>query len=207
LATDAYGSFGERRPSGVRRRTVAAGAQWWRIDSDEPSNWDWSGFPKPHNRFDPGSGAFRTRYGAATFHGAARERYSDTGRYIPADHAGQHVVHLVAARPVKVLDLRTESNIDALAVDDRISTGREKHVQAACRRLVDCCRGWWDELDGVVYRSRTTPESSANLAFFDSAPFRITSRRLDSCSAELDDLILRHEFTIGFGRPIEVEPS
>lgn len=198
LASQKYGSFGENRPTGVRRRTIADGSQWWRIESDDAAKWEWSGFPQPRNRFDPGSGGFRTRYAAATLHGAARERYSGTGRYIPVDHAGEHLVLLVVVRPLKILDLRTEGNLDALGVDDRISTGREDEVIEACHRLADCCRSWWRELDGVLYRSRTTPESSANLAFFDSEPFRITSRRLDSCPDELDDLVLRYEFTIGF---------
>jgi hypothetical protein len=198
LVGDRYGSFDEHRPEGVRRRTVAEGSQWWRIESEDAAKWDWSGFPQPRNRFDPASGSFRTRYAAATLHGAARERYSGTGRYIPVDHAGEHLVHIVAKRTLKILDLRTEANLDALGVDDRINTSREDKVIEACHGLADCCRGWWSELDGVVYRSRTTPESSANLAFFSSEPFEVTSRRLDSCAAELDDLVLRHEFTVGF---------
>jgi hypothetical protein len=198
LSADRYGSFGERRPAGIRRRAVAAGGEWWRIETNEAAEWEWSGFPQPRNRFDPASGKFRTRYAAASLHGAARERYSSTGRYIPSDHAGEHLVRLVAIRTLRVLDLRSESSLDALGVDDRISTGREQEVLGACHRLADCCRGWWAELDGLIYRSRTTPESSANLAFFDSGPFEITSRWLDRCAAELDDLILRHGFTIGF---------
>ena len=198
MTTETYGSFGEGRPAGLRRRTIAAGTQWWRIDREDASEWDWSGFPQPRNRFDPRSGSFRTRYAAATLHGAARERYYATGRYIPADHAGEHLVHLEAARPLRVLDLRTEANLDALGVDDRISTGRETEILEACHRLADSCRAWWDEIEGVVYRSRTTPESSVNLAFFDSSKFRITSRQLKSCGNELDDLVLRQEFTVGF---------
>ena len=99
---------------------------------------------------------------------------------------------------MKVLDLRTESNLDALGVDDRINTGREAGVVDACHRLADCCQEWWADLDGLLYRSRTTPESSANLAFFDSEPFTITSQRLHSCPDELDELVLRHGFTVGF---------
>jgi hypothetical protein len=198
LAGNRYGTFGERRPVGLRRRTIAEGTQWWRIESEEAAIWNWAGFPGPRNRFDPASGDFRTRYAAATFHGAARERYTPTGRYIPADHAGQYVVQLSTERPLKVLDLRTEVNLDALGVDDRISTSREDSVTEACHRLADCCRTWWVELDGLVYRSRTTPETSANLAFFDRQPFHVVSRRLDSCAEELDDLVLRHDFTVGF---------
>jgi hypothetical protein len=110
-------------------------------------------------------------------------------------------VQLRVTRTLRVLDLRSESNLDALGVDDRINTGKEEPVLGACHRLADCCRLWWSDLDGLIYRSRTTPESSANLAFFGSEAFGITSRRLDSCTAELDDLILRHEFTVGFEYP------
>ncbi|HEX4865194.1 MAG TPA: RES domain-containing protein [Acidimicrobiales bacterium] len=193
-----YGTFDEQRPKGLRRRTLSGGSEWWRIESQDADSWEWSGFPEPRNRFDPASGMFRTRYAADTLHGAARERYSGTGRYVPTDHAGEHLVQLVATQPLKVLDLRTESNLDALGADDRINTGKEDAVLGACHRLADCCRLWWPDLDGLIYRPRTTPESSANLAFFGSEAFRFTSRRLDSCTAELDELVLRHEFTIGF---------
>jgi hypothetical protein len=198
LPAGRYGAFDEDRPKGLRRRTLPLGSEWWRIESEDARNWDWSGFPEPRNRFDPVSGSFRTRYAAASLHGAARERYASTGRYIPGDHAGEHLVHLVAKTGLKVLDLRTESSLDGLGVDDRINTGKEQAVLDACHRLADCCRLWWQDLDGLIYRSRTTPESSANLAFFGSEAFKVTSRRLDSCVEELDDLVLRHEFTIGF---------
>lgn len=201
MSTSRYGTFDDQRPKGLRRRAVPAGSEWWRIESEGAESWDWSGFSEPRNRFDPASGKFRTRYAADTLRGAARERYWVTGRYIPADHAGHHMVQLRATRPLRVLDLRTESNLDALGVDDRINTGREEAVFAACHRVADCCRLWWSDLDGLLYRSRTTPESSANLAFFGSEVFQISSRRLESCTAELDDLVLRHEFTVGFDKP------
>lgn len=201
MTLSSYGTFGDHRPKGVRRRSLPYGSPWWRIENQAPGAWGWSGFSEPRNRFDPASGEFRTRYAAATLHGAAGERYSSTGRYIPADHGGEQLVSLVSERPLKVLDLRTESNLDTLGVDDRINTGKEEAVLSAGHRLADCCRSWWPELDGILYRSRTTPESSANLAFFRSDAFTFTSRRLDGCTEELDDLVLRHEFTIGFAYP------
>jgi hypothetical protein len=133
-----------------------------------------------------------------TMLGAARERYLATGRYIPADHADHHLVRLELARPARVLDLRTEANLDALGVDDRISTGREAEVQGACHRLSVAARTWWPDLDGLLYRSRTTPETSTNLAFFSLDGMIATARPLRTCVAELDDLVLLHEFTIGF---------
>ena len=197
--------FPDARPPGLRRRRLRAGTELWRIDSDPPGEWRWTGFPQPRNRFDPESGSFRVRYAATSVAGAARERYAATGRYIPADHGGHHLVRLETIRSLLVVDLKTESNLDALGVDDRISTSRDPEIAAACHRLPDALRSWWPGgqdgeggLDGILYRSRTTPESSSNLAFFALSGFRATCRRLSQCSAELDDLVLRHGFTIGF---------
>jgi hypothetical protein len=182
----------------LRRRTWASGSVLWRIDAHPPDNWDWSGFPSPRNRFDPESGAFRVRYAALTLDGAARERYLSTGRYIPADHRDHQMVRLEVVRPIRVLDLRTEANLDALDVDDRISTGREPAVWDAAHRLADTVRRWWPDLDGVVYRSRTTPESSANLAFFSMAPFQSETQALNRMRELLTELVLSHGFTIGW---------
>ncbi|MBV9659926.1 MAG: RES family NAD+ phosphorylase [Acidimicrobiales bacterium] len=195
-----YGDFPPTRPAGLRRRTLRTGAVWWRIDAQATEEWSWTGFSEPRNRFDPESGGFRVRYAGTSLAGAARERYEATGRYIPVDHAGHHLVRLQARRPVTVLDLRTDRNLDALGLDDRVSTGREPQVWQACHRLVDAARHWWSDasLDGLVYRCRTTPSGSTNLAFFSLDPFQASSRRLDECPAELADLVLRSGFTIGF---------
>jgi hypothetical protein len=63
----------------------------------------------------------------------------------------------VSARNLRVLDLRTEKNLDVLRVDDQISTGQHADVWATCHRLVDAARRWWIDIDAIVYRSRTTP--------------------------------------------------
>ena len=91
-----------------------------------PADWSWAGFPTARYRFDPESGAFRTRYAASALVGAFRERYRPTGLMIPADHAAHQLVRLVAARHLRVLDLRTEANLDVLGVDDQISTGQHR---------------------------------------------------------------------------------
>lgn len=194
-----YGRLPEGRPAGLRRRTLGAGSCWWRLDAEAPAGWSWAGFPHARNRFDPDSGGFRVRYAARSVAGTARERYLATGRYIPADHGGHHLVRLEAVRPLRVLDLRSEANLDALGVDDRISTGREPEVWAACHRLTVALRAWWgDGLDGIVYRSRTTPASSANLAFFATTAFELHSRRLADAADVLTRLVLDHGFTVGF---------
>jgi hypothetical protein len=134
----------------------------------------------PHYRFDPRSGAFRTRYAGATLAGTFRERYRSTGLVIPADHRTHHLVRLVSARNLRVLDLRTEKNLDVLQVDDQISTGQHPDVWATCHRLVDAARRWWTDIDAIVYRSRTTPESSLNYAFFGDDDFDVESWPLAS---------------------------
>lgn len=50
-------------------------------------------------------------------------------------------------------------------------------------------RGWWDNLDGIVYRSRTTPRSSINVAFFSHASFTVQSQPLRVCAHELDESV------------------
>jgi hypothetical protein len=188
----------DARPAGLRRRRVAAGTEIWRVDATDPAAWTWEGFPEPRYRFDPASGAFRTRYAGASLAGAFRERYRLSGLVIPTDHADHYLVRLVAARPLRVLDLRTEKNLDALNVDDQISTCQHPDVWATCHRLADAVRRWWDDVDAVVYRSRTTPATSANYAFFADDPFTVESWRLADRTDVLTELVLRHGFTAGW---------
>lgn len=192
------GAFPVARPAGLRRRGMPAGTELWRIDANAPNRWDWSGFLTPRHRFDPHSGVYRVRYAASGVHGAARERYLDTGRYIPADHRQHRLIRLTTQRPYRVLDLRSETTLDALGVDDRINTSHDPTVWDACHLLVDAARGWWSDLDGILYRSRTTPASSVNVAFFSLDGLHAISRPLHRCTTELDDLVLHHQFTIGF---------
>jgi hypothetical protein len=168
----------------------------WRVEAAAPHDWTWQGFPEPRYRFDPASGEFRTRYAGADVVGAFRERYRATGLVIPTDHAGHHLVELVAARPLRVLDLRTERNLDALDVDDQISTGQHDEVWATCQRLADAARRWWPHLDAIVYRSRTTPETSTNYAFFGHSGFDVRVSRLADRVDVLADLVLHHGFTV-----------
>ncbi|HTM85829.1 MAG TPA: RES domain-containing protein [Mycobacterium sp.] len=196
------------RPTGLARRQLAAGTELWRLEAQAPQNWCWAGFPQPRFRFDPASGAFRTRYAGSTVAGAARERYRATGLLIPADHAEHHLVRLVAARPLRVLDLRTERNLDRLDLDDQISTGQHPAVWRTCQRLSDAVRRWWpdapddpaapDALDALVYRSRTTPESSLNVAIFGADAFTAQSWPLAGRPDVLADLVLHHGFTVGW---------
>jgi len=193
------------RPTGLARRRLPAGTTLWRLEAHGPEHWDWAGFATPRFRFDPASGAFRTRYAGSTLPGAARERYRGSGLLIPADHAEQRVIRLVAARPLRVLDLRTERNLDLLDLDDQISTGQHPAVWRTCHRLADAVRRWWPAtaadphpLDALVYRSRTTPETSLNVAIFGTAAFTARSWALGRRHDLLAELVLHHGFTIGW---------
>jgi hypothetical protein len=186
------------RPIGLRTYPLRVGTVIWRVEATAPADWTWDGFPAPRYRFDPISGGFRTRYAARTYEGAFRERYRDTGRVIPADHAAQYLIRLVSIRPVKVFDLRTQRNQDVLEVDDQINTGQEPRVWETCHRLADAVRGWWSDLDAIVYRSRTTPQTSANYAFFAHEAFVTESWPLADRTDILVDMVLNHEFTVNW---------
>lgn len=107
-----------------------------------------------------------------------------------------HLVELSGT--VRVLDLRTEATLDALGLDDQVNTSRAPHVWATCQELGDRLHLWYgDRLHGVVYRSRTTPESSYNLAFFGHAP--LTRRSLGRLRGQRDLLVacvLGDRFTV-----------
>jgi RES domain len=192
------GPLPDTRPTGLRRRSVPAGTEIWRLDASGPTDWDWVGFAEPRYRFDPESGAFRVRYAGATPAGAFRERYRFSGLVIPAEHKTHHLVRLVAKRNVRVLDLRTEKNLDALGVDDQISTGLHADVWSTCHRLADAVVRWWIDIDAIVYRSRTTPETSVNYAFFAVDGFDVASRPLTDHPDVLTDLVLHHDFTVNW---------
>jgi hypothetical protein len=177
---------------------VPAGTEIWRVDATAPTKWTWGGFPEPSYRFDPESGAFRTRYAGATLVGAFRERYRSSGLVIPADHRTHHLVRLVADRDLRVLDLRTEKNLDALNIDDQINTGQHPDVWDTCHRLADAVKRWWTDVDAIVYRSRTTPETSGNFGFFAIDGFEIDSSPLKKHADVLTGLVLHHDFTVNW---------
>lgn len=156
----------EVRPSGLRllSRTHA----WYRLDAQPPRAWRWRAFPQPQHRFDPRSGRLRVRYAADSLRAALRERFDAEGRIVSQAHLDLRVVELSGR--IAVLDLRQERVLDALGLDDQISTSRAPDVWEACHQLTDRLDSWFGErLGGIAYRSRTTPQRSANLAFFQRA--------------------------------------
>lgn len=188
--------FPARKPVGLRRRHLGAGTELWRIDAAAPANWTWEGFPVPRYRFDPASGSFRVRYAGRSLVGAARERYRASGFFIPADHARHHLVQLVTTRDLRAFDLRVQQNLDVLDLDDQISTGQHPEVWDTCHRLADAARTWWDDLDVIIYRSRTSPATSVNVALFATAALRAQSWALVDRPDIVADLVLRDGFTV-----------
>jgi len=58
---------------------------------------------------------------------------------------------------------------------------------------------WWgDDIDGFAYTSRTTPETSTNVAFFAEAPLAGTSTALAECTGVLERLVLTGGIQVDF---------
>lgn len=180
------------RPDNLRLASLDV--SWVRIDAGRPTSWTWEPFPTQRNRFDaPGR---RVRYAARTERGAFRERFADRGRVVRPVDAATIVVALSGR--VRVLDLRNERNLDLLGVDAEISAGRSRRVFEASSLLTTRLLEWYDgQLHGIVYTSRTTPQTSANLAFFQHAPLRARALgRLDQRVGLLAHLIADDGFRI-----------
>lgn len=154
---------------------------WFRLDPRAPASWPWDPYVAPRSRFDSATGRFRVRYAADSARAAMRERFDAAGRVVTGAPLRLHLVELTG--PLRILDLRLDRNLDALGIDDQVSTSRAPDVWAACQVLADPVNGWYgSRCHGIVYRSRTTPQRSANLAFFTHAP--LTARSLGPLSAQ-----------------------
>lgn len=138
------------------------------------------------------------RYAARTERAAFRERFADEGRRISAAHASDHLVGI--AGRLRVLDLRSEHTLEVLRLDDEANVGRDVRVLRTTQLLSDRLVEWYgDSLHGLLYRSRTTPSASPNLAFFQAAPTTLTDLGpLSSRPATLAGLILRERFAVEF---------
>lgn len=136
------------------------------------------------------------RYAGDAARVAMRERFDREQRVLPRRALDLHLVELTGT--IRVLDLRRDRVLDALHLDDQISTGRAPAVWTACQCLVDLVHDWFAErCHGIVYRSRTTPERSANLAFFEHAP--LVPRSLGTLGAQqnlLAECLVADGFTI-----------
>lgn len=184
-----------KKPQYLRTRLLEQ-RQWWRFDAQDPAQWTWEPFPTPRFRFDSATGQHRVRYAGLTSRGAARERWNPD-RYIAAGDAQVWVTQL-AGTP-RVVDLRSERVLDHLGLDDRINTARDAATWRTCQVLGDRLRQWFPQLDAIVYRSRTTPETSANIAWHRPACLQVVGvAPLRECPDLLDRLVLADGFTVAF---------
>jgi hypothetical protein len=71
-------------------------------------------------------------------------------------------------------------------------------VWDAAHLLAERSRRWWDRIDGIAYRARTTPSSTSNIAIWSTDGCTATARLLRAGTAELDDLVLRRDVTLDF---------
>ena len=189
------------RPAGLRRPR-ATDVTLTRVDTTDPARWSWEGFAQPYHRFDPLSSGFRVRYAGWTPRTALRERFPE--RRIPQGDADLYLVTLRGR--VRLLDLTSEMVLDALGIDDRISTGRLPQVRTAerpdpfldaCGRLTDLVADWWDDVHAIRYRSRTTP-SQTNVVFRQHAELDPDAVPL----AAATDVLVRAVVGDGFSVPV-----
>ncbi|HEX3947347.1 MAG TPA: hypothetical protein VHW47_06555 [Acidimicrobiales bacterium] len=153
-------------------------------------------------RFDPLSGGFRVRYAANRPAAAARERFGE--RAIGEADGGLWLVALDGLPPA--LHLTRQATLDALGLDDRISTGRLDIIGRpdgdplldTCGRLTDRVHDWWDgRPPPLVYRTRTMPAEGRSIAFGPSARFTVRSARpLREATALHASLVLHAGFTV-----------
>lgn len=160
------------RPTGLRLRAI--NRSWFRLDSHDPPRWTWASFAQPRYRFDSATSMFRVRYAGDSQRVTMRERFDAEGRIVSEDALDLGLVLLTGR--LRVVDLRTDRALDALGLDDQINTARAPGVWTGCQQLTDLIHNWYGQrCHGIVYRSRTTPQRSANLAFFEHAPLTATS--------------------------------
>lgn len=133
---------------------------------------------------------------------AARERFP--ARTIGEADGQLWLVHLTLSQ--RVLALTYQANLDALGVDDRVSTGRidtssridPDPLLDTCGQLADAVYDWWNSSPpALLYRSRTTPGVGRNVAFTQTSRFSVVdSRPLEQAFSLHSYLILRAGFTV-----------
>lgn len=174
--------------------------QWWRIDADHPADWRWDGFPAPRHRFDPTSGRFRVRYAANQTVAAARERFP--ARLLTESDGDLYLVSIEI--DAAVLPLTRQENLDGLAIDDRVNTGRLDRpgpggdpLLDVCQELADAVFDWWKgSPPPLVYRTRSSP-NARSVAFTESASVSVLNARpLREAGRLHAQLVGRHGFTV-----------
>jgi hypothetical protein len=104
------------------------------------------------------------------------------------------------------LRLTRQTTLDALSLDDRVSTGRidvggrrrPDPLLDTCGRLADAVYDWWDgRPPPLVYRTRTMPEVGRTIAFTEwTSPRVVSAGRLRDATALHAYLVLGAGFTV-----------
>jgi hypothetical protein len=122
------------------------------------------------------------RYAANRSAVAARERFP--ARALTEADGDLWLVQLAISGPV--LALTRQTNLDALRVDDRVSTGRIDPSGRAdpdplldtCGRLADAVHDWWSgSAPPLLYRARTSPGIGRSMAFTHTSAWSIQAAR------------------------------
>jgi len=179
---------------GLWLRTIRG--SWYRLDSQDSRRWNWTAFGQPRHRSDSPTATFRVRYAGNAQRVAMRERFDADGRIVSADALDLTLMQRTGR--LHVLDLRTDRTLDVLGLDDQINSARAPDVWTSCQQLADLVHRWYGQrCHGIVYRPRTTPQCSANLAFFEHAPLTATSLgRLGAQPSLLATAVVSDGFTV-----------
>lgn len=123
----------------------------------------------------------------------------DPERHLTAVQLDRWVVELTLTG--SVLDLRTDDTLDALGLDDQVSTGRSPGVWATAQALGDLAWNGYASrgrpAPAIVYRSRTTPQHNANVALFAHSVAEVLSvRRLRDLPGLLEAAVTADGFTL-----------
>lgn len=117
---------------------------------------------------------------------------------------GRLLVIRLETDELSALHLIHQANLDALDLDDRISTGRLDRLGSGadpllstCQALSDAVFDWWEGAPPpLVYRTRTLP-AARSMAFTRAVGWTTSgSRRLSEATGLLAALVTRHGFTV-----------
>ena len=147
---------------------------WYRIDAQPSDEWTWDAYPAPRSRFDSATGdasGFAMPVMRRAWRCASASTASNASSASSAldSHLTELTGPVERPRPAPRPDARrTQAGRPDQHVVARVTSGRP------ASSLIDLVHDWFGErCDGLVYRSRTTPERSANLAFFAHAPLTV----------------------------------
>ena len=142
------------------------------------------------------------RYAANRSAVAARERFP--ARTLTEADGDLWLVHLSIPGPA--LALTRQTNLDALGLDDRVSTGRIDPSGRAdpdplldtCDQLADAVYDWWKgSPPPLLYRARTAPGTGRNIAFTQTSGWsNLAARPLREATGLHTDLTLSAGFVV-----------